>query len=73
MVCSHKDYDPTDQEARRKVIASAIGSNHAEGLDLDSESLSDLEEFVKGAITLYEVRSRAEARYRPHQSKTPKP
>jgi hypothetical protein len=63
MTCKHKSYDPADQEARSRIIASAIGSQRAEGLDLDEESLADLGEFVSGTISMGEVRARAEARY----------
>lgn len=38
-----KPYDPADPEDRRRVIASAIASQRAEGLEPDRESLADLE------------------------------
>ena len=63
MACMHKKYNPADQEDRRKVIASAIASQRLEGLELDNESLSDLDEFVAGTIDLNELRERAQVRF----------
>lgn len=63
MACMHKPYNPADSEDRRRVIASAIASQRIEGLELDDDSLADLDEFVAGTMALSEVRERAEARF----------
>lgn len=63
MACMHKPYNPENSEDRRRVITSAIASQRLEGLELDDESLADLDEFIAGTVDLNEVKERALARY----------
>lgn len=63
MSCMHEKYNPADPEDRRRVIASAVASQLVEGLELDDESLADLEKFVSGAMSLSDVKKSALARF----------
>lgn len=53
-----------EEQMRREAIASAIGSNRAEGLELDAESLADFESYCRGEIGLAEVRKKFEERFK---------
>ncbi|UOA16614.1 MULTISPECIES: antitoxin VbhA family protein [Sulfitobacter] len=63
MACTHKSYDETASEDRRTVVASAINSQRLEGLELDVDTLADLDNFISGKIDLAQVKAKIEARF----------
>jgi hypothetical protein len=63
MACIRKPYDESVPEDRRDVIASAINSQKLEGLELDSETLANLDGFISGQIDLAQVKSKIVARF----------
>jgi predicted nucleotidyltransferase len=57
-----RPYDLSLEADRRAVIASALGSQRASGLEPDAAALAELDAFVRGELSLDQVRSRANAR-----------
>lgn len=57
-------YDLSCEADRRKIIASALGSQRASGTEPDAASLAELEAFVRGELDLDQLRARARTRFR---------
>lgn len=56
-------YDLRREADRRAVIASALGSQRASGMEPDAASLAELEAFARGELDLDQLRARARARF----------
>lgn len=55
-------YDLSCEADRRKIIASALGSQRASGTEPDAASLAELDAFVRGELDLDQLRAWARAR-----------
>ncbi|ANB78126.1 hypothetical protein AYM40_37815 (plasmid) [Paraburkholderia phytofirmans OLGA172] len=58
-----------EQAGRRATVANAIATQRLEGLELDSETIADLESWARGEIELATAQERALVRIEAHRQR----